>query len=236
MVYCVANSKGGAGKSTLSIAMSLIYSSRGRTLLIDSGYQCACTQYFLSNNNDIKNYNLLETLIDKKKLKKSIFKISDTLDIIPATIRLNDFASHFKTKDIDLLFRAVLSPTLLTYDYIVIDTESTLNALTRNALIIADYILIPFLDARSVTEAQTVIENMKVILSTYGDFMNLKNIYIVPVARKLNIDYHKVLKKARQELSRYKILKPVKYDSRIFHGGAITGRALASYKKSIGEI
>lgn len=239
----VSNSKGGAGKSTVSEYLALISSRAGKkTLLIDAGYQRHSSNAFLSDEQ-IK-HNLLDGLRNKRLMPKCVYNISENLDLIPATINLNNFSDEFgniQEYQKELIFKTVLSPTLAHYSNCIFDTESSLGVLTRNALIMANVLIIPIVDKYSVDEALKLLETLETLKESYGDFMNLEKIYVLPVMKRfLSMDYIKILNIARREI-REAFLLPVKYHSQIFLGDNktlfdIRGGVYKDYKKSLEDV
>ncbi|ETZ17637.1 ATPase, para family protein [Borrelia duttonii CR2A] len=146
-IITIASIKGGVGKSTSALFFSNILSSEEqRVLLIDSDPQASVTSYFLlqlqGQNVDIEKYNLYEILKQKKYIENCIFSMSEFIDIIPSSLELSSFNSESIPLQDNLLEKRLLS-IKLKYDYIIIDTNPSLGHLLNNALIIADYLVIP---------------------------------------------------------------------------------------------
>ncbi|ACH95229.1 ParA family protein (plasmid) [Borrelia recurrentis] len=146
-IITIASIKGGVGKSTSALFFCNILSSKEqRVLLIDSDPQASVTSYFLlqlqDQNVDIEKYNLYEILKQRKYIENCIFSMNEFIDIIPSSLELSSFNSESIPLQDNLLEKRLLS-IKLKYDYIIIDTNPSLGHLLNNALIIADYLVIP---------------------------------------------------------------------------------------------
>lgn len=236
MKIVIANSKGGAGKSVTSIMLSEISKRLGlKTLLIDAGYQRHSTLHFLKDHPGIDKYNLLTALLDKETMRKSIYRVHDNLDVIPATVRLADFSEYFNIDRKDLIFTAMLAKEIDKYDVCIFDTESSLSPLTRNSLIIADILIIPIWDRGSVDEAVKLMTIMDDLAGAYTKYMHVQKTFILPVMqRTFNFDMKKILNYAKESISADLFLRPVKFHRDIFLGNDYTmGPAFNDYKKSL---
>jgi len=236
----ISNSKGGAGKSTVSAFLAMISSNSGlKTIMIDSGWQRHSTKVFLHDEQISKN--LLDGLKNKKILKECVYTINEKLDIIPATINMNNFSDEFSNITGDkknLIFKTVLDPTLSNYDICVFDTESSLGALTRNALVLADIIIIPIRDGDCIVEAEKLLQTIDDMQQLYPNHMFVSKIFIFPVIKPfLSRDYNQILNEAKRTL-KHDFLMPVKYHSALYTSNSKKafnreGKAYKDYEKSL---
>jgi len=150
-VICVANQKGGVGKTTTAAALAEGLSERGkRILLIDWDPQACLTITMGLNPDNIKRtgYDVLAAIINGRKglsLEDVISSTSDpNIALVPASIEL----AQAQLDLVDAANReSVLSEMLRdmrrSYEYILIDCLPSLGLLTVNALTAADEVLIP---------------------------------------------------------------------------------------------
>lgn len=133
-------SKGGTGKSTLSIITL--------NALTGAGYKCLAVDTDMINHSlsfyfntgipfeKIQVKNLFKVFAGGS-VQDNVLKINDRLDLLHADVRLSDFRS------IETFKRLKKALTGLEYDYAVIDTAPTFDNLTANVLTASDTLIIP---------------------------------------------------------------------------------------------
>ena len=145
MIICIANQKGGVGKTTTSLNVSASLSLMGKnTLLVDTDPQAHSTISFVKNPEEYTE-SLYDVLVSSSNIEKVIVRSTiPGLDMAISKISmakiesslLGEIDSHYRLKD-------VLDSVKRKYDFIIIDTPPNLGLITLNALVASDRIIIP---------------------------------------------------------------------------------------------
>jgi len=142
---CIANQKGGVGKTTtaVNLAASLSTLSR-RVLLIDSDPQGNAASGVGIKREDVKE-NLYHFLIVDANPRDVIRKTElPTLDVLPSTMDLIGAEIELVSlPEREHRLRQGLKGIEHEYDYIIVDCPPSLGLLTINALTAAQTVLIP---------------------------------------------------------------------------------------------
>lgn len=138
-----ASWKGGTGKTSLATAAIETLAKQGKTILIvDLDSNLSISSVY---NKIGLSYNSIELLNGNTIFtnEENNIRIYDNggLDIIPSDLkiaRLNNISDRVLKINLSKMKNPISA-----YDYIFIDPPGTMNALTRNAMIAADKIIIP---------------------------------------------------------------------------------------------
>ncbi|MGD0021251.1 MAG: AAA family ATPase [Smithellaceae bacterium] len=145
-VICIANQKGGVGKTTTAINLSSsLAAAEKKTLLIDGDSQGNSTSGMGITNNSFQEANLYHAMIGNAPLEKVILQTAiPHLDIIPANQDLIGVEVEFvNIEDREKRLRHLLKSMERQYDFILIDCPPSLGFMTVNALVSADFLIIP---------------------------------------------------------------------------------------------
>jgi chromosome partitioning protein len=145
-VICIANQKGGVGKTTTSVNLSAALASKGRkVLLIDLDPQGNASSGLGLKKFEYQDANIYHVLIGEKTLAEVVRPTNmSTLmiapanpDLVGAEIELVDSQKReYRLKDALHLFAG-------QFDYVLIDCPPSLGLLTLNALTAANTFIVP---------------------------------------------------------------------------------------------
>ncbi len=169
-VIAISNQKGGVGKTTTCVNLGIGLVRAGKkVLLVEADAQGSLTVSLgipEPDKLDVTLVNILEKVINDEEVEsgESILHHEEGIDFIPANIELAGLETALvNIMSRETVMRQFLQEMRQQYDYILIDCMPSLGMITINALVAADYVLVP------VEAAYLPVKGLQQLIKTIGN-------------------------------------------------------------------
>jgi chromosome partitioning protein len=189
-ILCIANQKGGVGKTTsaINLAAALALANQ-HTLLIDCDPQGNATSGVGIDKTGLSE-TLYHGLIGTAPSSQLIISTEiDCLHIIPSRVELIGFEIEMiKSTSRETVLKSLIAEIKSKYDYIIIDCPPSLNLLTLNAMTAAHAILIPLqCEFYALEGLGQLLQTIKKIKSTLNPSLKIAGILLTMFDRRTNL-------------------------------------------------
>ena len=175
-IISVINQKGGVGKTTTAINLSAALAENRRVLLADLDPQANASSGLGIRDPEFTVY---EVLIGEAAARQTIHKIADSnLHVLPASGALASAAMDLDAtgENMKLLAKALIG-VRPKYDFIIVDAPPSIGALTLNALVAADQLIIPlqteYYALEGIASMMETVERVRASLNTELDVLGI---------------------------------------------------------------
>jgi len=199
-VFCVANQKGGVGKTTTAVSLADAFAkSSAKTLLIDFDPQCNATTAL--GFEPLKPSPFIPATETVPLLSDAIAPArTPNLDILPGSRNIADVEVLLRTKPEEAVqIHEQLQQTINQYEFVLFDCPPSLGHLTQLALFSSTEILVPIQCEFFAMEGlvQQMVEVIKKIMEQKPDQLEFGGILLTMYDASLELT-HEVEKQVRE--------------------------------------
>lgn len=180
ITICLAQSKGGTGKSTSTLNIGVVLARKGyRVLLVDIDQQANLTTGLGIDPLELPK-TMRSLLIDlETSAEEVIVPTVEEVDLIPANLDLAFVELAMQPMARERVLTKKLAPIKSKYDFILIDTPPSFGIAVTNAMAASDYVLVPVLpEPFCIRNLPQLIENVEAVRQNVHPTMRFLGLFV----------------------------------------------------------
>jgi chromosome partitioning protein len=191
-ILCIANQKGGVGKTTTAVNLSAALAvSEKRTLLVDCDPQGNATSGIGIDKTRIDR-TLYHGMLGESPVQSLIVNSEiDSLKVIPSNVELIGYEIEMiSNSQRENALKKLLADLENSYEFIIVDCPPSLSLLTVNALTAANSLLIPLqCEFYALEGLGQLLQTVRRIKQSLNPNLNIAGILLTMFDKRTNLSY-----------------------------------------------